>query len=290
MAQEKQKLIGKAKALSKVNLYLRITGKRNDGYHEIESLFLPLNDPCDTIHIYQNDSGLKITSDTDSIPVDKSNICHKAALEFANLANSEPNWHIHIEKKIPVSAGLGGGSSNAAAVLKILNEQYKVNDKKLNDLATSIGADVPFFLNSVPAVAKGIGEELAPVKLENPLYIVLVNPKFPVSAKWAYSHYIKDEINLSLDELLLNLNSDTPQPFKILNDLAPAVCKKFPILQIILEKLNQNDEVFAAGMSGSGPTLFAVCPSADAALKLSNSIKLDYEETVCCFASAAFLH
>lgn len=104
------------KAPAKINLFLRITGKRPDGYHEIETLFLPLKAPADKITITPS-SGLIITSQNPSIPVDETNLCFQAAVKFAELANIEPGWQLDIEKNIPVAAGLGGGSSDAAAVL-----------------------------------------------------------------------------------------------------------------------------------------------------------------------------
>ena len=94
------KIIGKIKAPSKINLYLKVTGKRDDGYHEIESFFVPLSEPCDQITISESvTAGINIDSDSNNIPLDESNICHKAASAFAKLAGIDPNWIIHIENR-----------------------------------------------------------------------------------------------------------------------------------------------------------------------------------------------
>jgi 4-diphosphocytidyl-2-C-methyl-D-erythritol kinase len=286
------KTIGKIKAPSKINLYLKVTGKRDDGYHEIESLFVPLSDPCDEITISESvTAGIIIDSDSNNIPLDESNICYKAALEFAKFADIEPRWKIHIKKAIPVAAGLGGGSSDAAAVLKILNENVKkIDDSELIKIAASIGADVPFFLNPVPSIGKGIGEILEPVDLKSDLSLVLVNPKFPVSAKWGYGELgsrcgIRDSrseirdpreenTDYGIDDLLDTLNSGGI-PENILNDLAPAVFEKFPIMGILAEKMRESGAL-CVGMSGSGPTLFGIFNSCETAANLAEKMKAEY--------------
>ena len=311
------KTIGKMQAPSKINLYLKVTGKRDDGYHEIESLFVPLAEPCDQVTISESvTAGIIIDSDSNNIPLDETNICYKAAAEFAKFANIEPTWEIHIEKKIPVAAGLGGGSSDAAAVLKLLNENVKrIDDSELVRIAASIGADVPFFLNPVSSIGKGIGEILNPVKLEICLDVVLVNPLFPVSAKWGYENRdagcgMRDpavakamadkpgsedrgqrsedrgqrtedrtqEKEYGIDDLLDTLNSgDIPE--MIVNDLAPAVFEKFPIMGILADKMKEYGAE-CVGMSGSGPTLFGLCNSCVTAANLAEKILEEYGSAI----------
>ena len=189
------KTVGNRKAPAKINLFLHITGKRADGYHTIQTIFLPLSKVADIITISAtSETGIFITSDSTELPLDESNICYKAAEGFAKLAEIEPNWRIYIQKHIPIAAGLGGGSSDAAAVLKILNDNLKqVDQLKLHQLATELGADVPFFLNPVPSIATGIGDELQPIPMNMKLNLLLINPQFPISAKWGYQRFSEME-------------------------------------------------------------------------------------------------
>lgn len=290
--------IGKIKAPSKINLYLKVKGKREDGYHEIESLFVPLDEPSDEITILESlTAGIIIDSDSNNIPLDETNICYKAAMEFAKFANIEPRWNIHIEKNIPVAAGLGGGSSDAAAVLKILNDNVQdIGQEHIAKLAKSIGADVPFFLDPIPSVVTGIGEKLNPVKLETSLDIVLVNPLFPVSAKWAYEKSSKflnfrfssknsrvpsselGNTGYGVDELIDILNAGGI-PDNIVNDLAPAVFEKFPIMGILSDKMKEYGAK-CVGMSGSGPTLFGICGDIISVANLAEKIKEEYGSAI----------
>jgi 4-diphosphocytidyl-2-C-methyl-D-erythritol kinase len=276
------KTIGKISTPSKINLFLRITGKRADGYHEIETIFLPLSEPADIITISKSKKdGIEILSNSDQIPLNEKNICFKAATEFAKLAEITPNWEIHIEKNIPVAAGLGGGSSDAAAVLKILNNNLKkVEDSDLKKLAANLGADVPFFLAPLPSTANGIGEKLTPININQNLHILLVNPYFPISAKWAYQQFANHKKTLTenrnnndLKNLIAILNSSSlsQSPKYITNDLAPAVYEKFPIMETITEQMNSSGAL-TVGMSGSGSTIFAICESRNAVANLAEKI------------------
>jgi 4-diphosphocytidyl-2-C-methyl-D-erythritol kinase len=276
------KTIGKISTPSKINLFLRITGKRADGYHEIETIFLPLSEPADIITISKSKKdGIEILSNSDQIPLNEKNICFKAAAEFAKLAEITPNWEIHIEKNIPVAAGLGGGSSDAAAVLKILNNNLKkVEDSDLKKLAANLGADVPFFLAPLPSTANGIGEKLTPININQNLHILLVNPYFPISAKWADQQFAnhkkaltENSDNNDLKNLIAILNSNSLSQFPkyITNDLAPAVYEKFPIMETITEQMNSSGTL-TVGMSGSGSTIFAICESRNAVANLAEKI------------------
>ncbi|MCH2204972.1 MAG: 4-(cytidine 5'-diphospho)-2-C-methyl-D-erythritol kinase [Lentisphaerales bacterium] len=151
----------KTNSPGKINLFLDVTAKRENGYHEILTLFLPIHDLSDTIEI-SSSSGLEINSNHPGVPQDETNLCHKAATLFSKKTGITPNWQIHISKKLPVAGGMGGGSSNAAITLKLLNEKYDLplTLEELAEIALSIGADVPYFLNPVPSLAQGIGEAL----------------------------------------------------------------------------------------------------------------------------------
>ncbi|MEG2075108.1 MAG: hypothetical protein RRY34_01300 [Victivallaceae bacterium] len=199
------------------------------------------------------------------MPVNQDNICAKAAQKYAEQCNLPLSWHIHIAKRIPIAAGLGGGSSDAAAVLRILNEHFQLlTAAELNALAAKIGADVPFFLKPRTKIASGIGEiftELDKILPTPPL--VLINPRFPVSAAWCYNH-LKTELigEAEPGELTSLINAATEKNYlelgKLLrNDLAWANFQKFPLLQIIRDFLLEQGST-GVEISGSGPTIFAI--------------------------------
>lgn len=135
---------------SKINLFLKVTERCEDSYHNIETLFMPLDNPADNIQIdFESCTGISISCGTPGVPCDQRNICWKVADEYARQYDITPSWNIYIEKNIPIAAGMGGGSSDAAAVLRILNEHYeKASNKELAVIALNCGADVPFF--SIP--------------------------------------------------------------------------------------------------------------------------------------------
>jgi 4-diphosphocytidyl-2-C-methyl-D-erythritol kinase len=250
------------KTFSKINIFLKVCGKISTGYHTIETVFLPLAKPYDEISFSETDSGkITLSSNSDNIPLNSDNICIKAAQIYADKAKINPNWHFHIDKHIPVAAGLGGGSGNAAGVLNLLNSKYnKLTDEELISAAASIGADVPFFINPSFTAAEGIGEILKPVNRKIPDFsLLLINPQFPVSASWAYNNLHPPENETTMKEAINLFSSGNFPEFSktFRNDLQPAILKKFPILRIIQSVLSENNAL-ASGISGSGPTLFAV--------------------------------
>ena len=256
-------------APSKINLFLHVTGRRSDGYHELETLFFPLRSPADSVTLERTSGpGIVLLSDRPDIPTDRRNLCVKALFAFCQAAGIEPEgFAIELKKSIPVAAGMGGGSSDAAAVLLLMQKMFpeKIPADGLAEIALAIGADVPYFLNPVPAVASGIGEKLTPVEgLPEELPILIDAPAFPVSAKWAYKHRIAvpppapDQLN----DLIRRLRArDFSAAADLMhNDLEEAVFQKFPILA------KRKADLLSAGacrvmMTGSGPTLFAMFPS-----------------------------
>ena len=254
---------------AKINLFLKVTRKRPDNYHELLTLFLPLPDLGDEITLdFDTVPGISVSCDQPDVPLNQDNICTKAAQKYAEQCNLMPAWHIHIVKHIPIAAGLGGGSSDAAAVLRILNEHFhSLAAADLNALAAQIGADVPFFLNPEAIIASGIGEVFMKLGQHLPTPpIILVNPHFPVSAAWCYRHLKAEEISkANVEDLSCLITAATQKNYAALgklihNDLAAANFQKFPLLQIIRDFLLEQG---ASGVeiSGSGPTIFAVAPN-----------------------------
>ena len=243
----------------KINLFLDVIGKTANGYHEILTLFLPVHGLEDSIKISESDA-ISISSNHPNVPVDSSNLCWKAAQTFAEAAGLKTGWEIDIDKKLPVAGGMGGGSSNAGRLLSLLQLSYpdKVSDKELAKIALKIGADVPFFLNPVPALASGVGENLMPLKVKNKLPILLITFSFPISAAWAYKNR-RGNFNssgLTREDVVNFWDSGNIEPL-IYNDLGISVRKKFPIINNSIEDLNKFGALNAI-VSGSGPTVFGV--------------------------------
>jgi 4-diphosphocytidyl-2-C-methyl-D-erythritol kinase len=256
-------------AIAKINLYLDVLGRRPDGYHEIATVFMPLTAPVDVITLTAGDPGeLTVVCAHPGVPDGPGNLCWKAAAAFAREARLEPAWRVDIAKHIPVAAGLGGGSSDAAAVLLALHRRYPaaVPPGRLAALAAQLGADVPFFLRPEPALGRGIGEVLTPVACAGPLEVVLVNAGFPVPAAWAYAQRGRVAVPSApaLADLLAALAEGslaTVAPLTY-NALEYAVLDKFPLVRLLRDALLEQG-CRCAHVSGSGPTVYGLCPAGE---------------------------
>lgn len=254
-----------ASSAAKINLFLAVKEKMPDGYHEIETVFMPVPDLFDWIGIDINCcDGIEMICEAHDVPSDESNLCVKAARSFAELSGISPSWQIHLEKHIPVAAGLGGGSSNAATVLHLLNRFYNnpLEDQELKEAALGIGADVPYFLDSSPVLASGVGEKLKPIPVNISSGLVIVNPGFPVTAAWAYSHFndvrrFQPPVLSSLTGALACGDLDAAAE-NCFNDLEFVLFYKFPLLEMIRETLIKAG-CLTAHVSGSGPSLYGLC-------------------------------
>lgn len=261
----------------KVNLCLDIVGVREDGYHEIESLFYPLPIPCDVMSIVERpEPGLALSCSIPALAPD-DNIISRAYDRFARQSGFTPGLAVHLEKNIPMGAGLGGGSSDAAAFLLWLNAQAGAKALGMDDLhvlALSLGADVPFFLSNRPAWVTGIGERVRRVELDLSRYaIVLVCPDVHVNTKWAYGRwdelhghkYEEGRKSLTLDTCEIKNFCFTNLPV-LRNSFERIVFQEFPVLYEIKKRLLQ----FGADgcvMSGSGSSIVAVFEVARDALQ-----------------------
>lgn len=249
------------KSPAKINLFLEVLRKREDGYHQILSLIQAV-DLCDELVLQKKETGVVISCDYPDCPTDESNLAFKAASLLLEGEKIEEGVSIHIKKKIPISAGLGGGSSNAAATLKGINRLYQLQlpDKKLHALACRIGSDVPFFLHSGQALIKERGEKIEPINMYRDYWLVLVCPHFEVSTRWAYQN-----VKISLTKTGKGVNfrdlENKSMFFKALrsfrNDLEEVVSKRYPVVQKIKELL-KNSGALKSSMSGSGPTVYGV--------------------------------
>jgi 4-diphosphocytidyl-2-C-methyl-D-erythritol kinase len=253
-------------APAKINVSLKILRRRDDGFHEIETLITPIT-LCDHIEIERNDSSsskIEFHCDDPSVPADDDNLIVRAARAFFAATKLKRAISIELKKKIPHGAGLGGGSSDAASALLALNELFNTNlpRESLAKIAETVGSDVPFFIFESAALCKGRGELVTPLRLKDKLSLLLLKPEFGVSTAWAYSHW--------RDSLETQGVSYAAQEFggqAFLNDLERPVFDKFIFLAQLKMWLLRQREVGAALMSGSGSTIFAVLrASADADL------------------------
>lgn len=266
---------------AKINLFLKVTGKRPDGYHTLETLFLPFDGVADSLTLADGPAGVRCTVDGAEFP---DNLVCRAAEAYAERAGLDPAWDFALEKHIPIAAGLGGGSSDAAGALKLLNERYgRFSADELAGIAVGIGADVPFFLAPRPAWAAGIGEELRPLAAVPDLPLVVVNPGFPVSAKWAYSHLDPahigpaDTVRTAALETALTSGNARGVAAALHNELEYALYDKFPLLGILREFMLAHG---ARGVivSGSGSSLFGVCADFAAGHALASALAEAFAE------------
>ncbi len=244
----------------KINLHLKVTARRADGLHDLASCFVFLPFPGDVLSVSDGADSIVLACPEFPELANEKNLLWQAVEKFAAAAGIAPQWSITLHKKVPLAAGLGGGSADAGALLSVLNEHYRALDgKSLHELAFSLGADVPFFLHRKAAWVTGAGEKFEfPEKLPPLPEILIVNPGFPVSAKWAYTHMAPELIGADDPELRKDFLAG--RAFRTdfyCNDLAPAVMKKFPLLTM-LKRFLTGQGAFAVQISGSGPSLFAL--------------------------------
>ncbi len=252
---------------AKINLYLRIVGKRADGYHDLETLMLPLGFG-DEIKLWPRADGLTLECDNPSLPTDDSNLALRAAKRLAERCGVKQGATIALTKRTPLAAGLGGGSSNAAAVLCGLNQFWglRADDSVLHELAAGMGSDINFFLAGGAALCGGRGERIEAVPCKLSASVLLVNPGFGISTKWAYESWAKAAAESRLTAspppvslLLRALAEDDLAGVSrcLFNSLEAPSIRKFPVLELIKNAMRDNG-ASGALMSGSGATVFGL--------------------------------
>jgi 4-diphosphocytidyl-2-C-methyl-D-erythritol kinase len=243
-------------APAKINLSLKILNRRNDGFHEIETLIAPVS-LQDEIKIDKIDigKGIKFRCDDPSVSSGEDNLVVCAAKSFFAATKLTPATSIDLKKKIPHGAGLGGGSSDAAATLLALNRLFETNlsREELAKLGSDVGSDVPFFIFESAACCRGRGELVTPVRLPEQLPILLLKPDFVLATAWAYSRWHDSR---EIPGVTYAAQEFAGQTF--VNDLEGPVFEKFVFLAQLKMWLLRQPEVDAALMSGSGSTVFAV--------------------------------
>ena len=262
-------------APAKINLYLHILGRRPDGFHELETLMalISVRDILE-IDIISADAGIEFACSDPALSDAKDNLATKAARLFLDEFKVSIGVRIHLEKKIPVGAGLGGGSSDAAAVLRAMNTLTRTEAPvaRLAELAARLGSDVPFFLHPPAAICRGRGEIIEPINLRDDLQGVLVHPGFGVSTPWAYRAYAQ------------NPRAGEPgrafADFTLRNDLEPPAFSKYPWLPTVKNWFQKQPEVIGALMSGSGSSVFALTRTADGQGPLTARFRTEFGATL----------
>ncbi len=262
---------------AKLNLSLRLLGKRDDGFHEIDTLMTPVPGLADEL-TFETAKAFSFTCDAPDLPVDDTNLVVKATKLFEKLSKKKCKAAVHLTKVIPHGAGLGGGSSNAAATLRAWNTLHNgvLSEEKLHAAAAQLGSDVPFFLGNSTARCTGRGEIITPVATALPaLSIVIFKPAFAVSTVDAYSRTAQPFELAGMDY--------EPKLFpwgEIVNDLEKPVFGKFIFLGELKKWLMARPEVTVAGMSGSGSAIFAILKKAELGSSLIQQARERLDPTI----------
>jgi 4-diphosphocytidyl-2-C-methyl-D-erythritol kinase len=271
------------KAYAKINLTIDVLNKRPDNYHNVKMVMQQIA-LHDLISVDLGGEGIVISSNCEKVPCNEKNIAYKAAKIMLEKANYQKGVKIHIEKNIPVCAGLAGGSTDGAAVICALNELLELNlDKKeLMKIGSNLGADVPFCIMGGTALAENTGTELSPLPPFKPCCILLVKPPIDVSTPWVYQNlkldgcyhpdvdlFIKHLKNKEFDKALIQMG----------NVLETVTANEYPIINNIKEKMISLGAKYSM-MSGSGPTVFGIFESEDIAKEAEKNFKNEFDEVI----------
>ncbi len=251
------------KALAKINLGLDVLGRRDNGYHDVRMVM-------QTIYLYDNvtltrteEPGIQVETNLSYLPVDENNIAYKAAKLLIDEFDIREGVHIKLEKRIPVAAGMAGGSSNAAAVLVGMNRMFDLglSQLELMERGVALGADVPYCVMRGTALAEGIGEELSSLPPMPKCYVLVAKPAISVSTKWVYETLDAKEIveHPDIDGLLQGLKDQDLSKIasSMGNVLESVTIEKYPIIETIKDAMKEAGALNAM-MSGSGPTVFGI--------------------------------
>ena len=271
----------------KINLLLDVLGKRPDGFHELETILSPVP-ICDQLEFATiPHPGVELSCSDSSLPTGRGNLVFDAATAFLKQTRLKSGIKIHLEKCLPIAAGLGGGSGNAAQTLTAMNEIFDrpLRGEELTELAATLGSDVPFFLQDAPALGTGRGERIVPLKPFPALrgaFVLLINLGFGVSTPWAYRQLNlpalteprRSSRSAALLELLSQADLDAVGP-ALFNSLEGPVFEKYPVLALLKEFLGQQGAK-ASLMCGSGSSTFAICESERQAQKLGDAVRAEF--------------
>ena len=258
---------------AKVNLYLKVLRKREDGYHDIVSLMQQIS-LCDEMCFEEKRTGLTLTCPGSSIPEDDSNIVRRAARSFFDVLSHSGGVEITIRKHIPIAAGLGGGSSNAATTLVTLNEMFgsPLDRNGLMKIGASVGADVPFFLYGKTAWATGIGDRLMPADPFPPLRYILVNPGFELSTRMVYENLKMTLTNGPIQYSIPRFLTRSDVIHGLYNELEAVSVRHYPVISELKNLLVAHGALNAL-MTGSGPTVFGIFEDEEEAARAEQALR-----------------
>ncbi len=257
---------------AKINLFLAVTGKRVDGFHDILTFFQPVS-LYDELKLELTSGQIELTGDAPEIPWDESNLCFKAALEFISATGCDRGVRITVRKNIPHGAGLGGGSSDAAGVLTGMNHLLgmPIGAEILEDIALRIGSDVPFFIGGGPAVGRGRGELLKETEGLSSGAVLIVKPDVPISTKTAYDNVkillTRDSHEDRLNCLLEQVKDFPDMMCETFNSFESYAVEQYPAVEKILAVFRHEEPVLSL-LSGSGSACFAVFGSEGRAIEV----------------------
>ena len=261
------------RAYGKINLSLDVLGRRENGYHDV-SMVMQTVDIYDVISLnkLESDSEIILTANIDTLPLDETNIVYKAVKLIKEEYGIDTGVSVHIEKHLPIAAGMGGGSSDCAATLRGVNRLFELglSDEKLEELGVRLGADVPFLIKGGIALAEGIGEKLTKLPDFPDCVFVIAKPDLGVSTKEVYEAFdgLKEVKHPDIGKLVKSLgNTNLKEIVKLLgNVLEEVTAKKYEIIEIVKNLLIDNGAVFSM-MTGSGPTVFGIFENSEQAEK-----------------------
>lgn len=264
-------------AYAKVNLALNVLGKRDDGYHDIETVLhtIVLHD---VITLRESGEGVNVVANGGAVPSDSTNLVYRAAALLRDAYNVPRPVEIDVRKMIPVASGLGGGSADAAVTLMGLCQMWKLrlDARELSALASRLGSDVPFFLSGGAALARGRGDRVQPLPALPPTWVVLACPRIPVLTEWAYRHFHGNDAAArpqvaALVEAIRR--RDVPGVGRLLgNVFEEMIAARYPIVSEIKSRILRG-EAYGAAMSGTGPSVFGLMANDAAAQRVAEDLR-----------------
>ena len=267
------------RAYGKINLSLDVIGRRENGYHDV-SMVMQTVDLYDVISLnkLKGDGEIRLTANMNTLPLDETNIVYKAVKLVKEEYGLNTGVSVHIEKHLPIAAGMGGGSSDGAAALRGMNRLFELglSNEKLEELGVRLGADVPFLIKGGIALAEGIGEKLTKLPDFPDCVLVIAKPDLGVSTKEVYEAFdsLKEVNHPDVGKLVKSLGSaGLKEIVKLLgNVLEEVTAKKYEIIEIVKKLLIDNGAVFSM-MTGSGPTVFGIFGNEEQAKKACNNLR-----------------
>ncbi len=250
------------KAYGKINLGLDVVGKLPDGYHEVKMVMQTVG-IYDELTFERTESGIEITTDSPELPADENNLIYKAAKLMKDRYHIREGIRIHLQKNIPIAAGMAGGSTDAAATMKGINRMFGLDISLLELMKTGvdIGADVPYCVIGGTALAEGIGEKLTPLELAPECYVLVAKPDISVSTKYVYEHLDMERIeeHPDIDGMVEAIGRGSLQGIldRMGNVLETVTIPAYPVIHELKQRMKELGAVNSL-MSGSGPTVFGI--------------------------------